>query len=103
MFDNIINARKRLSGYANKTPVLTSGTLNKIAGVEIFLKCENFQKIGAFKFRGAFNSILKLSDAEKAKGVITYSSGNHAQAVALVGKMLNVQTTIRESGCNCVV
>lgn len=94
MFENIINARKRLSGYANKTPVLTSSTLNKITGADIFLKCENFQKIGAFKFRGAFNSISKLSDAEKAKGVITYSSGNHAQAVALVGKMLNIQTTI---------
>ncbi|WP_300465178.1 threo-3-hydroxy-L-aspartate ammonia-lyase [Desulfobacula sp.] len=94
MFGDIVNARKRLSGYANKTPVFTSGTLNKIAGAEIFLKCENFQKTGAFKFRGAFNSISKLSEAEKSKGVITYSSGNHGQAVALVGKMLNIQTTI---------
>lgn len=94
MFDNIINARKRLSGYANKTPVFTSSTLNKIAGTKVFLKCENFQKMGAFKFRGAFNSMSKLSDDEKAKGVIAYSSGNHAQAVALVGKMLNIQTTV---------
>ena len=94
MFENIINARKRLSGFANKTPVFTSSTLNGIAGANIFLKCENFQKMGAFKFRGAFNSMSKLSDTEKAKGVITFSSGNHAQAVALVGKMLDIQTTI---------
>jgi threonine dehydratase len=63
-------------------------------GAEVYLKCENFQKIGAFKFRGAFNSISKLSVRQKSKGVITYSSGNHGQAVALVGKMLNVETTI---------
>ena len=94
MFNNIINACTRLKGHANHTPVMTSGTLNKLVGADIYLKCENFQKIGAFKFRGAFNSISKLSAQEKSKGVITYSSGNHAQAVALVGKMLNVETTI---------
>jgi len=94
MFNTIIDARKRLKGHANITPVMTSGTLNKLVGASVYLKCENFQKIGAFKFRGAFNSISKLSNKEKSKGVITYSSGNHAQAVALVGKMLNIQTTI---------
>ncbi len=94
MFNHILKAAERLKGHANHTPVMTSGTLNKVVGTDIFLKCENFQKIGAFKFRGAFNSISKLSEHEKSKGVITYSSGNHAQAVALVGKMLNVQTTI---------
>ena len=94
MFNTIIDAGKRLKGHANITPVMTSGTLNKLVGASVYLKCENFQKIGAFKFRGAFNSISKLSNKEKSKGVITYSSGNHAQAVALVGKMLNIQTTI---------
>ncbi len=94
MFKQIQIAKKRLQGYANVTPVMTSRTLNRIVGAEIYFKCENFQRIGAFKFRGAFNSISKLSKAEKDRGVITYSSGNHAQAVALVGQMLNIQTTI---------
>ena len=94
MFSRIINARKRLKNHANITPVMTSKTLNTLVGANVYLKCENFQKIGAFKFRGAFNSISKLPDQEKSKGVITYSSGNHAQAVALVGKMLNIKTTI---------
>ncbi len=94
MFKKILEAEKRLSGVANRTPVITSGTLNKITGAKVFLKCENFQKVGAFKFRGAFNAISQLSDVEKSKGVITYSSGNHAQAVALVGKILGVKTTV---------
>ncbi len=94
MFEKIVNAQKRLKGYANITPVMTSTTLNDLVNAQIYFKCENFQKIGAFKFRGAFNSISKLTDSEKAKGVITYSSGNHAQAIALVGKMLDVKTTI---------
>ena len=94
MFNRIIKARERLEGYANITPTMTSGTLNNLVGADVHLKCENFQKMGAFKFRGAFNSISKLSAKEKSNGVITYSSGNHAQAVALVGKMLNVKTTI---------
>jgi len=94
MFNHIINAAARLQGHANHTPVMTSSTLNKLVGADIYLKCENFQKIGAFKFRGAFNSISKLTPLEKSKGVITYSSGNHGQAVALVGKMLKIETTI---------
>jgi len=94
MFKRVQAAKERLKGYAHVTPVMTSRTLNRWVGAEVFFKCENFQRIGAFKFRGAFNSISQLSKAEKARGVITYSSGNHAQAVALVGNMLNVQTTI---------
>lgn len=94
MFKKIIEAKKRLKGHAMVTPVMTSGTLDDLLGANIYLKCENFQKIGAFKFRGAFNSISRLSEKEKSKGVITYSSGNHAQAVALVGKLLKVPTTI---------
>ncbi len=94
MFKQIQAAKERLKGYANVTPIMASRTLNRLVGAEVYFKCENFQRIGAFKFRGAFNSISQLTKAEKAKGVITYSSGNHAQAVALVGQMLNIQTTI---------
>lgn len=94
MFDQIIAANKHLKGYANKTPVLSSNTLNKQLGAEIYFKCENFQKIGAFKFRGAFNCISQLSEEEKKRGIIAFSSGNHAQAVALVGRMLGIKTTI---------
>ena len=94
MFEHVRAARERLKGYAHVTPVMTSQTINRIIGADVYFKCENFQKIGAFKFSGAFNSISRLSDTEKARGVITYSSGNHAQAVALVGQMLNVSTTV---------
>lgn len=94
MFKNVQAAKERLKGYANVTPVMTSRTLNRLVGAEVYLKCENFQRIGAFKFRGAFNSMSQLTEAEKAQGVITFSSGNHAQAVALVGQMLNIRTTI---------
>jgi threo-3-hydroxy-L-aspartate ammonia-lyase len=94
MFEHILAAKKRLQGHVNVTPIMTSRTLNRIVGAEIYFKCENFQRIGAFKFRGAFNSVSKLTEAEKERGVITYSSGNHAQAMALVGRMLNIQTTI---------
>ena len=94
MFDEILSAKARLNHHATVTPVMTSRTLNRLIGAEVFLKCENFQRIGAFKFRGAFNSISRLSEQEKARGVITYSSGNHAQAVALVGQLLKIQTTV---------
>ena len=94
MFKLVRAAKERLKGYAHVTPVMTSQTLNRLVNAEVFFKCENFQRIGAFKFRGAFNSISQLSEAEKARGVITYSSGNHAQAVALVGQMMKIQTTI---------
>ena len=94
MFEQILAAKKRLDSYANKTPVLTSRTLNTLLGAEVFFKCENFQKVGAFKFRGAFNCISQLSDQEKQRGIIAFSSGNHAQAVALVGNMLGIKTTI---------
>jgi len=93
-FEDVRAARRRLEGHANKTPTVTSRTLNGMVGGEVFFKCENLQRAGAFKFRGAFNSITRLSPVEKSRGVITYSSGNHAQAVALVGKMLDIPTTI---------
>ncbi|MEM7537134.1 MAG: threo-3-hydroxy-L-aspartate ammonia-lyase [Chloroflexota bacterium] len=94
MFNEIQAAKERLNGYAHITPVMTSTTLDTQVGANIFLKCENFQRIGAFKFRGAFNAISQLSNEEKARGVLTYSSGNHAQATALVSKLLGVQATI---------
>jgi len=94
MFEQIKSAHQRLEGFANETPVLTSATLDQMIGSKVYFKCENFQRVGAFKFRGAFNSISQLSDEQKHQGVIAYSSGNHAQAIACVGKMLGVATTI---------
>jgi threonine dehydratase len=94
MFERILSARERLRGHANETPVMTSRTLNDLAGAEVFLKCESFQRVGAFKFRGAFHAISRLSEEQKAHGVITYSSGNHAQAVALVCRLLGVRATV---------
>ena len=94
MFERIKEARERLRGHANVTPVMTSRTLNGSVGAEVFFKCENFQRAGAFKFRGAFNAISQLTDEEKKRGIITHSSGNHAQAVALVGRLLSVRTTV---------
>lgn len=93
-FSKIESAYNRLNGVANQTPVLQSKCLNHQLGAEVYFKCENFQKVGAFKFRGAYNAISQLSEAQKNAGVIAYSSGNHAQAVALVGKMLGVSITI---------
>ncbi|HMM29572.1 MAG TPA: threo-3-hydroxy-L-aspartate ammonia-lyase, partial [Aggregatilineaceae bacterium] len=85
---------ERLRGHAHRTPIHRSRTLDALAGAEILLKCENFQRGGAFKFRGAFNAISLLSGEQRARGVITYSSGNHAQAIALAGRLLGAQTTV---------
>ncbi len=87
-------AADRLRGVAHVTPVMTSRTLNERLGAEIFLKCENFQRMGAFKFRGAYNAMSLLSPEERGRGVVTFSSGNHAQAVALVGRILGVATVV---------
>lgn len=86
-FADVQAAAGRIKGFAHRTPVLTSRTLNERVGAEVFLKAENFQRIGAFKFRGAFNAISRLSPEQLARGVVAYSSGNHAQAVALAGKL----------------
>ena len=93
-YEKIVAASERLKGIANKTPVFTSSTLNKLVNAKVFLKCESFQKVGAFKFRGAYNAISQLDSRQKSKGVITYSSGNHAQAIALVCQMLNIKAYI---------
>ncbi len=93
-FDDVRSAADRLRSVAHRTPVATSRLLDEKCGNRLFLKCENLQRAGAFKFRGAFNAISRLTEAERARGVITYSSGNHAQAVALVSKMFGVRATI---------
>ena len=93
-FRKVQDAARRLDGQANRTPVMTSRTLNDITGAEVFLKCENYQRVGAFKFRGAFNAMSRLTEDQRKRGIITHSSGNHAQAVALVGRLLGVQTTV---------
>jgi len=94
MFDRIQAAKRRLAGQAHVTAVITSRTLDRQVGAAVYLKCENFQRAGAFKFRGAYNAMVQLAEAERRRGVITYSSGNHAQAIALVGRLLGIQTTI---------
>lgn len=90
----VAQAATRLAGVVNRTPVMTSRTLNERTGREIFLKCENFQRGGSFKIRGAYNAISQLSTVEKAAGVVAFSSGNHAQGVALAGWLLGVPVTI---------
>ena len=94
IFKLVKAAQKRLEGHAHITPIMTSRTLNQFAGADIFLKCENFQRMGAFKFRGAYNAMSSLTNDQKKQGVITHSSGNHAQAVALVGRMLGIKTVV---------
>ena len=93
-FQAIEEAAQRIEGMANRTPVMTSRTVNERVGAEVFFKCENFQRAGAFKFRGACNAMLQLSDEEKRRGVLTFSSGNHAQAIALAGKLFGIPATI---------
>lgn len=92
--ESISEAHERIQPYIECTPVLTSTSLNALAGCQLYFKCENFQKVGAFKARGATNAALKLSKEERAKGLATHSSGNHAQAIARAGKMLGVKSYI---------
>lgn len=93
-FDNVKSAARAIKGVANRTPVLTSRTVNELTGYEVYFKCENFQRVGAFKFRGAYNALSRLSEAERAKGVVTHSSGNHAQGIALAAKLLGISAVI---------
>ena len=93
-YSRVEEAAGLLRGNAHMTPVMTSSTLDRLVGAEVYLKCENFQRMGAFKFRGAFNAMSRLSEEGRRKGVITHSSGNHAQAVALVGRLLGIHTVI---------
>jgi threonine dehydratase len=93
-YDDVARAAERIAGAAHRTPVLTSRTANERVGAELFFKCENLQRGGAFKFRGAFNAIAALSPAERERGVITYSSGNHAQCLAYASRLQSVAATI---------
>ena len=93
-FADVQVARQRLKGQAHVTPVITSRTLDEMVGAQVFLKCENLQRMGAFKFRGAYNALSALPAAARAKGVVAYSSGNHAQAVALSARLLGMSATI---------
>ncbi|MBQ0953049.1 threo-3-hydroxy-L-aspartate ammonia-lyase [Streptomyces coelicoflavus] len=93
-FDDVREAAARLRGVAHRTPVLTSRTLNALVGAEVFIKCENFQRIGAFKFRGAYNAAAQLPPEQLGKGIAAYSSGNHAQAAALAARELGTTAVI---------
>lgn len=93
-FDDILAARQRIAGVAHRTPVLTSRQFNELVGCEVFFKAENLQRAGAFKFRGAYNKIASLTDQERKRGVLAYSSGNHAQATALAAKLFGIPAVI---------
>jgi len=93
-FDDIARAHERIKAHAKRTPVLTSATVDALTGASVFFKCENFQRMGAFKFRGAYNALAQLPEERRKAGVIAFSSGNHAQAVALAGKILGIKTLI---------
>lgn len=93
-FDDVTSASKRIASYINPTPVLSSRYLNETLGANFFFKCENFQRTGAFKFRGAMNTLTQFSEEQKKAGVVAYSSGNHAQAIALAAKILGIPATI---------
>ena len=93
-FDDIRAAHERVKSRAVRTPVLNAAAIDERTGARVFFKCENLQNMGAFKFRGAFNALSLLSKEEKSRGVVAFSSGNHAQAVALAGKLLGIKTVI---------
>jgi threonine dehydratase len=93
-FDDVAAAAQRLTGHAHRTPVLTSRTADELTGARVFFKAENFQRMGAFKFRGAFNALARFSPAQRERGVIAFSSGNHAQATALAARILGMPGVI---------
>lgn len=92
--NDIRQAAQRIKPYIHRTPVMTNESLNQRVGVQVFMKCENLQKVGAFKFRGASNAVWSLTDKEASSGVVTHSSGNHAQALALAAKMRGIPAYI---------
>ncbi len=93
-YDDVAAAARRLEGHANRTPVLTSRTVDEALGAKVFFKCENFQRMGAFKFRGAFNALAQFDARQRQAGVVAFSSGNHAQAIALAARLLGMPATI---------
>src|SRR5262245_37037860 len=92
--EQINEARERIAGHVHRTPVVTSRQFNELTGKEVFFKCENLQRAGAFKIRGATNKILSLTDDEKRRGIVAFSSGNHAQAVALAGREAGIRVVV---------
>ncbi|MGN4189188.1 threo-3-hydroxy-L-aspartate ammonia-lyase [Burkholderia gladioli] len=93
-YADVAAAAERIAGHAHRTPVLTSRTVDEELGAQVFFKCENFQRMGAFKFRGAFNALSRFSEAQRKTGVVAFSSGNHAQAIALSARLLGMPATI---------
>jgi threonine dehydratase len=93
-YDDVESAAKQIAGVAHRTLVVTSRTINTRTGAQLFFKCENLQRAGAFKFRGAYNALSRLSADERRRGVVTFSSGNHAQAIALAGQVLDIPRVI---------
>ena len=93
-YDDVAAAAARLEGHAHRTPVMTSRTIDEALGAHVFFKCENLQRMGAFKFRGAFNALSRFDAAQRRNGVVAFSSGNHAQAIALSARMLGIPATI---------
>lgn len=93
-YDDVVAAAGRLQGHAHRTPVLTSRTVDDEFGARVFFKCENYQRMGAFKFRGAFNALSRFTPEQRKAGVVAFSSGNHAQAIALSARVLDIPATI---------
>src|SRR6516162_3718851 len=93
-YEDVVAAAARIAGHAHETPVMTSRTLDAELGAEVFFKCENLQRMGAFKFRGAFNALSKFTAEQRRRGVVAFSSGNHAQAIALSARLLGMPATI---------
>jgi threonine dehydratase len=93
-YAEVVAASERLKGAAHRTPVLTSTTADARTGARVFFKCENYQRMGAFKFRGGYNAIARLTPEQRRAGVLTFSSGNHAQAIALAARLQGVSATI---------
>jgi threonine dehydratase len=93
-FDDIASAHERIAHVAHRTPVLTSAAANELTGAQIFFKCENFQRTGAFKFRGAYNALSRLTPEQRAHGVVAFSGGNHAQGIALSARLLGMTAVI---------
>ena len=93
-YDDVVQAAERIAGAAHRTPVLTSRTVNEEFGAEVFFKCENMQRMGAFKFRGGYNALARFSPEQRRAGVVAFSSGNHAQAIALSARLLDIPATI---------
>ncbi len=91
---DILRAAERIEPYAHRTPVLTCQSLDQMVDAQVFLKCENLQKVGAFKFRGAINAVFSLSNEQAARGVVAHSSGNHAQALALAARLRGIPAYI---------